>query len=332
MSKPDPAFAVGPSHSPYPFNRVLAGLPFRPYTCSKCSYYASAIAFDISNRSLPLVRTLGTIDPFSICPPSEGPDHATLLSPTKDSWRSRVTHSIRGRTVTACMLAGVLERNGKLSSRVGTMISETTLLRELYLKYYIEGEGALDDLDLECLVKAPLVLKRVAKLGGVYVSSRSVKLDYGVDVWDKKARQLSLGIQGSRAGFLSADIAQALNARLGSKMFAQNRYLAIPFDLSLSLQDQWERVLPWLDELADYAYRFTKIKRPRVRTNMYRDIYVFLSVRLGGRSVFEVAQEVFPGEKRPSREAKVRKVVANVARVVRGAHVPLPPPVIPARK
>jgi hypothetical protein len=230
------------------------------------------------------------------------------------------------------MLAGVLERNGKLSSRVGTMISETTLLRELYLKYYIEGEGALDDLDLECLVKAPLVLKRVAKLGGVYVSSRSVKLDYGVDVWDKKARQLSLGIQGSRAGFLSADIAQALNARLGSKMFAQNRYLAIPFDLSLSLQDQWERVLPWLDELADYAYRFTKIKRPRVRTNMYRDIYVFLSVRLGGRSVFEVAREVFPGEKRLSREAKVRKVVANVARVVRGAHVPLPPPVIPARK
>jgi hypothetical protein len=315
---------VGDSDLPYPFNLVLKGLPFAPYTCSNCKYRASADELDISNRSLPTLTELGIVERYSICPANEGPTHAVLLSPTADSERRRVTHSISGRTISACLVAGVTERRGSAAA-FGSLMSEVELLRELYLKFYLEDHPALDDLDLECLVKAPLMLRRVESLNGTYMTSRGTEWRRGDDEWEDKARRLSLRIQEPRAGFLSSDIAWAMDPRLGPKALARNRFLAVPFDLSRSLQEQWKSVFPWLDDLADYAYRFTKTKRPRHRPNTYRDIYIYLSVRLAGKRVAAVGYEVFPGEQPKSRQEKVRLVVRTVDRIVKRAGITIPP-------
>jgi hypothetical protein len=318
--RPDRSFEVGDDESPFPFNLTLKGLPFPPYTCSTCGFSACAEEFDITDRSLPLVTTLGH-ETFSICPHDEGPDRAELLSPAKDSYRYRVIHKIRGREVTACILGGILERNER-SSQSGTLLSEEDLMLELYLRSYIEDAGHLDDLDLECLVNAPFMTRPVGKSNAAYLTSRQARHRRGE--WEQKADRLGFRLQGTRKGLHSGDIARAFDPRLGVKLLAANRYLYVPFELSLPLQEQWEETLPWLDRLADYAYRFTRVKRPRRRPNMYRDIYIFLSVAVERRSVFSVGRELFPKEQRLSRETKVRAAVRQVRAVVRKAGIELP--------
>jgi hypothetical protein len=320
------AFTVRDDESPYPFNLVLRGLRFTPYTCSTCKYRASADELDITNRSLPTLKELGIVERYSICPAKEGPTRAVLLSPAADSERHRVTHSISGRTISACLVAGVTERRGNAAA-VGSLMSEEELLRELYLKFYLEDHPALDDLDLECLVKAPLMLRRVQNAGGTYISSRTTRWDQDASGWERKARELSLKRQGPRRGFLSTDIAWAMDPRRGPKALAPNRFLAVPFDLSRSLQEQWKSVLPWLDDLADYAYRFTKTKRPRRRSNTYRDIYIYLSVKLAGKTLASVAHDVFPREHPKNGQEKVRLAVRGVHRVVKRDGIPIPSPV-----
>ncbi len=307
---------------PFPFNYVLKGLRFPAYSCSKCQYRASEDEFCPVDRAAPTLKELGLItEPYSLCPPEEGPDWAELLSPTGDSYRYRVTHDLCGRTVTACMLGGVLERQPK-SQTIGLLVDETGLLRELYLRYFLEDTDALDDLDLECLVKAPLFGGRVERVHGVYL--RSLHARHQRDEWETRAQTLGFRIQGKRIGLLCSEIARACDPRRGKKMLAKNRFLFVPFDLSKSLKEQWDDTLPWLDELADYAYRFTKVRRPRRRTNLYRDIFIFLSVAVERRTIFAVANEVFPHEHRLSREKRVRQAVTRIAAVVRAAGINLP--------
>lgn len=323
-SVPDATYEVADDEPPFPYNRTLRGLSFSPYTCSKCGYLACDEEFGSTDRSIPLLRTLGAIDTYSVCPPDEGPHRAELQSPDRYSWRSRVTHRIHGRLVTACMLGGVLERT-KNQRRCGTLIGERELLREIYLGCYLEDRGPLDDLDLDCLVEAPLRLGRVGKIGGVYIASRTSREKIEIHGWEGKARRLSLACQGKRPGFLSSDLATAMDVRLGYQRLDAQRFLHVPFDLSRSLQDQWKHILLWLDELAEYAYRFTKARRPRKRPSLYRDIYVFLAVKVCGRSVRSVAHEVFKGESAAHAEKKVRAAAQIVGTAAKAAGILITP-------
>ncbi len=321
---PDAAqsFVVGDDEPPYPFNRVLKDLPFEPYRCTKCQYFASGEEYNGLPRSTPLVHPLGKQHGvYLVCPFGEGPDRAELLSPSKESFRTRVTHNVLGRKITACMLGGVTERTAK-GWRFGTLISEQDLMRELYLGRYLEEFGPLSDLDLECLVAAPLMLRNVQKTGQLYLSSLHAR--WHSDAWEQRADELSFRIQGQRPGFLSSDIARACDPRRGDKMMSRNRFLFVPFDLSLSLEQQWADVLPWLDKLASYAYRFTTVKRPRRRSSLYRDVFMFLSVVVEGRTVFSVARELFPADERLSREKRVREAVRKIGNVVRKSRIALP--------
>lgn len=320
----NPMFTVKPTDFPYPLNCTMNGHPAAPYRCSSCGFAASEQEPDWNDPSLPILR----FDPidresrYRLCPPEEGPDHAQLISPRKDSMRYRFTHSICGRGVSACVQTGVVARAPE-SAQVASSMSEEELFREVFLRFHVEKHGLTDNLDLEVVKSAPTFGEfQIGRAGESYLMQMTVRRN--VTEWETRVRLLSREIQGNRPGFLGIDIARAADPRLGSGAFRPNQVLFVPFNLSLPLREQWEEILPPLDGIADYAYRFTSVKRPRRRENVYRDAYIFLSVKVAKRSIFFVGRDVFPSEQRQSREKKVHEVVRQMLAVVRRAKIHLP--------
>jgi hypothetical protein len=149
-------------------------------------------------------------------------------------------------------------------------------------------------------------------------------VEWGNTEWEQRVREVSLRVQGDRPGFIGVDIAQAMDPRLGGAALAFERILFVPFNLSMALDDQWDNLRGVIDETAKYAYRFTAVKRPRKRSNVYRNVFIFLSVVVEGRDIRSVAAEVFRKYTPPSRQNKARGIVDKVAETVEKHGIELP--------
>jgi hypothetical protein len=95
--------------------------------------------------------------------------------------------------------------------------------------------------------------------------------------------------------------------------------LWVPIDLRLSVEHQYERLIPSLKTIQAFLLELSgrsgvqRVEDPDV---LFRDVYCYLLSSKGNKTAAEIAAEVFPRERASSRAVKVRKILSNVRRAL----------------
>jgi|GEM_PF-7073615 hypothetical protein len=200
------------------------------------------------------------------------------------------------------------------------------IYREIILKEYLESHLPDKEIDLQHLRDAELISNnpRLYHVKNLWLLSfRRSRL---FDDWARKAKRLVYEAGHPDTDMLVEKLASALDSRLDIFHPAWSRVLHVPFDLSLPIRDQLEHINSTLTGIRNYLYRFTTQPPPRDRIEfVWRDTYVFLRSALQGSSVAEIAEEVFPSDRKESRQVKVRQILRKVNLAVKKARIILPP-------
>jgi hypothetical protein len=307
----------------------VIGKPEASYACGKCGFRPDVGDPDWFSPETPVWDPKGKKpqDCWSICPDDGGPDVGTLTSPDRRSQRYRFAFQSDGKLIRLCTPHIVVQRFEKGVIGLGFAMDSAQIWREFMLYKYLKAHGPDEDIDLQRLQDATSVMGSIE--GGIrchrtkdtwiasYVHSRLE------DKWSKKARTLLVGRGPNDVWERLDDLVAALEPRHKLKKSMWNRIFYIPIDMSRPIDEQLEAVRPRLTGAREYLYRYTRHGPPRDRSRtVWRDVYVFLLVKICGKTVAQIGEEVFPAEDKRSREKKVRAILGRVRTLARKVDFP----------
>jgi hypothetical protein len=260
-----------------------------------------------------------------MCPDDGGPDTGYLTSPDRRSQRQRLAFGTApGRVVRACLPRVVLRRESTGTVSVGRTLSDEQIWREIRLREHLQRNAPEKGIDIQHLRDATLIPSslRCVRSGDRWFASYRQFTKY--DEWANKA--LRYLVQGKHKALFSRlhELAATLDPRLAYSAEVSRRVLYVPIDLGLPIEQQLAALQPELQEAREYLYRFTSSgpTRDRMRT-VWRDIYAFILRDVGGRTIAEIGEEIFPLEVKETRESKVTSILSRIRVAARSIGFPV---------
>jgi len=300
-----------------------------PYVCSNCGYCTDVKDPCWPDPSIPVWDPKGKKreECWMLCPEDGAPEVSVLTSPDRRAQRWRYGFEFPGGTIHACTPFVVLSRKPDGSCSLGAVMEAAEVIREIKLKQYLESHSPDKEIDLQHLRDAELISNNPHCYRVKDLWLLSLRRSRSYDDWARKAMKLVYEAGRPDTDLLVDKLAAALDPRLDIFRPAWSRILHIPVDLSQPIGTQLERINPALTEIRDYLYRFTTQPPPRDRIEfIWRDVYIFLLAQLAGKSIAQIAEEIFPDAHRKTRYDKVDLIVRKVQKAADRAGVTIPPP------
>jgi hypothetical protein len=218
----------------------------------------------------------------------------------------------------------VLKRESTGRVSVGCTLSHEQIWREIRLREHLQRNTPEKGIDIQHLRDAALIPSRLrcVRSGDRWFASYGHATKY--DEWANKAFRFL--VQGKHKALSSRlqELAGTLDPRLAHSAELSRQVLYVPINLGLPIERQLAALQLELQEARKYLYRFTASgpTRDRMRT-VWRDVYAFILREVGGRTIAEIGEELFPREVKETREAKVTSILTRVRTAARSINFPV---------
>jgi hypothetical protein len=111
----------------------------------------------------------------------------------------------------------------------------------------------------------------------------------------------------------------------------KNRWLYLPVDLARPLEKQFDEGRRTVEQIRDYAFLLSRMPIPRPgRRDSLRKVLIFTLHYSAGRSIPEIAKELFSEESKDSRFSKVKGILREVRSAIINAG--FSPPTLPTHR